>query len=462
MMKRILSLALCLMMLLLLLPAQAETAAPQTLYRIVLRTEDGDVSLGTGVLFGSKTALLTTAACYAKGDLYAIGPDGEYPLRYRGEIAGSPLLLLGFAGESKAEPVSITQSGPLERYTLLGMDRTGQLVQQPVSAERRSLIDGHSAVLLSAQEGLLPGAVMLDAQGNVACMVVSQHGEGEGVYAALTNVALYALLVDDTVPCEAVSYTEAQPAAEIPLNSQPDDGLVHDFTASEENGVMTVDWTAGTGYTLTDSTEFTVYTVTGANPYLNYFSVTGETTVEIAVLPETELLLWITHSENGETEMVYPTYEPGSYLLVTTEPAEPFTLNGFTNVRCSLTPCAEVDTLTPADFLPQLPLTREVLADRDTPLYFQTEDTYSVTEESGDHPMLLALYTPEGYTFCYESSYIFMPEMVEGDLWLADVSELFASYEQFVDESARWPAGDYAFVYYIDGQVAGEIAFTLP
>ena len=51
-MKKILLLALSLLMLLAVLPAAAETAPMEAMYRIVLRTEAGDETLGTAVLYG--------------------------------------------------------------------------------------------------------------------------------------------------------------------------------------------------------------------------------------------------------------------------------------------------------------------------------------------------------------------------------------------------------------------------
>ena len=107
------------------------------------------------------------------------------------------------------------------------------------------------------------------------------------------------------------------------------------------------------------------------------------------------------------------------------------------------------------------PLTREALANRDVPLYFQTEDTYAVAAESADHPMLIALCTPEGYYFCYESTYYFSPEFSGCDMWYLDLSPLFADYERFVAEEERWPGGSYQVLYCIDGQIAGEFAFEL-
>ena len=54
-----------------------------------------------------------------------------------------------------------------------------------------------------------------------------------------------------------------------------------------------------------------------------------------------------------------------------------------------------------------------------------------------------------------------MPELQAADLWIADITEVFRSYEQFVDEAERWPAGEYVVAYYVDGCEVSRIPFVL-
>ena len=101
-----------------------------------------------------------------------------------------------------------------------------------------------------------------------------------------------------------------------------------------------------------------------------------------------------------------------------------------------------------------------MLSDRSTPLYFQTEDTYQISEASGDHPMVIVLQTPEGLRMNALFGYSFDPALQASDMWLMDISSLFEAYET-VTGSAAWPAGTYRILYCIDGQIAGEFTFTL-
>ena len=73
--------------------------------------------------------------------------------------------------------------------------------------------------------------------------------------------------------------------------------------------------------------------------------------------------------------------------------------------------------------------------------------------------MMLVLCTPEGQVFAYPLEYLFDATLQGSDLWLFDISSLCRSYEAMVPNA--WSAGDYRFLYCIDGQVAGEICFTL-
>lgn len=467
MMKRMLLLLLALLMLL-AAPAQAESTT-ESIYLLVLRTEQGEVALGTGVLFGSATTLLTAPACWSEGELYAVGADGQHRVTWKGEVIGAPLVLLGLEGESEAQPLTITRSGEVLAYALLGADRVGGAMMPEVTHARRSVRDGRDAVLLTAEEGMLPGAVMLGADGGLACMVVSSYGEGRGVYEALTNVALYALLEDDGAAQPALSYAPgapaqpavtAAPAVETEAAGITENGLVRGFTTSLEKGVLTMDLSPAVSEGMNG--VFTAFIVSDVNPYLNFAESDAETAqVQFPVLPGTEVMVWAAYSEDAVSDIIYPDYTPGTYAVVSVPDAGDFTDYDFRNVRISLTPYAGEAPEEFTEFLPQQPLTREALANRDVPLYFQTEDTYAVAEESADHPMLIALCTPEGYYFCYESTYYFSPEFSGCDMWYLDLSPLFADYERFVAEEERWPGGSYQVLYCIDGQIAGEFAFEL-
>lgn len=443
MLNRIFSMALALLMALTFLPAQAENAVPTALYRIVERTETGDRTLGTGVLFGSQRMLLTAPGCWSEGELVAIGADGEHAVSYKGEIAGTQLLMLGLATDSALTPMTVTASDNLMNYTIYGAAADGSFVSREVTLSRATAIDGRAEVLLTAGEGLLPGAIMLGGDGGVACLTLWQHGEGAGVYAALANVTLSYLT---TGAGESVQETE---------------GLVHGFTAKVENGQILLDWTDADYGVVTENTVFTAYVAASCNPYLSYDELTGgETSTTFPAIPGTDMLAWIAVSEGSLGKTVFPETAADSVLL-SIPAGEPFTGYGFRNLRCGVTAGEPGLDGTIAEFRPQPPLDRELLSDRTQAIYFQTEDAYAAEREDSDHVLMLALHTPEGYIFTYYSGYIFMPEMNGSDMWMSDISGIFEDYELFVPEEERWQAGEYALVYYIDGGEVTRIPFTL-
>lgn len=439
MMKRIVTLLLALLMLPAILPAQAEDV-PEQLYRIVLRTEEGDVTLGSGVLFGTKTALLTASACWAEGELYAIGADGEHMISYRGEVLGTELITLGLATESAAEPLSVTDADYLLDYMLYGVTADGSFAAMEVRGSRKTVVSGRSEALLYADEGLLPGAMMLGDDYGLACVTVYQHSEGEGAYATVADVTLLNLFGAGGSTAGAKVLTGV--------------------TAEYRDGQIHVDWSQSGGYAMTENTVFTAFAAVTSNTYLSYDKLEeGETSISFPAVPETEVMVWVVVSEGEDVMDVYPE-KVDEAVFVTVPAAQPLNLYGLKNLRMGITPGEAGMDGVATDFLPQEPLTREALADRSRPIYFQTEDIYTVEAEDDAHTLMVILYTPEGYSHYYFSGYVFMPEYSASDLWVSDISDLFEDYETFC-EGEPWPAGEYTVLYTIDGCEVARFTFTL-
>ncbi|MBR3763202.1 MAG: hypothetical protein IKK57_01450 [Clostridia bacterium] len=437
MMKRILSLTLALLLTLAMLPARAENAS--ALYQIVQRTEEGDRTLGSGVLFGTKKALLTAEGCWSEGDLYAIGTDGEHRITYKGQVAGTQLILLGLATESAAAPLPLSAEESQVINLLLGATPEGQLVQRPGGKVLATIVDGFGGLLMQAGEGLLPGAIFLGADGGLAGITVSQHGEAEGMYVALDSYALNYCLAGDGLDDEAI---------------------LLDVEVRWEQGEYLVDWSRSTGVVLPEKPVYTVCFSALCNPYMSRLTVTdGSTSAALPAIPGAKTLIWVICSSERLAAPLYPEQE-GQSVLATPPDPQPMTEHGFRNLRLSVTPGEPGYDGFTKDFLPQQPITRDVLNDENTIFYFQTEDAYTVDETIEDNPLLILLRTPEGYVFGYDSSYIFMPEYAESDLWLSDMSNAFAEYRQFAGANA-WPAGEYVVQYLINGCEAGRFTFTL-
>lgn len=235
------------------------------------------------------------------------------------------------------------------------------------------------------------------------------------------------------------------------------EGFASGLGTTRENGLVTLTWDVAT---IPEGAKVRAYYLYDSNPYYIYLDPdAGTNSVQVFTVPGHQTAAWVTWSTNGEFTL---SRQPGAdeFILLDAAPEEPITAHSFRNVRIGLAASADPKAPSSTDFLPQAPITREMLTDRATPIYFMTEDTYQVGATSGDHPLLIVLETPDGMCFVDLGYYIFDRSLQSSDLWVKDISKLFADYESFSGDAA-WPAGEYRILYCIDEKVAGEIKFTL-
>ena len=252
-----------------------------------------------------------------------------------------------------------------------------------------------------------------------------------------------------------IAAEEALAAAEAEKN-KPTSGLVTGVTTKYKNGSVILSWSEEN---IPDGAILDAYCLYEGNSYYVYQRMqAGQNHTEFFTVPGRNTVLWVTWSLDAFPELFEPQHE-SDYIIVPAVPEEAFTLNGFKNHHLSIVPSDDPAAVDRGERLPEVPLTRELLSNRDLYLYFQTEDTYQVTENSEGHPMQLVLCTPEGLCFAQPLEYLFDAKLQASDLWLFDISSLCRDYESLI--CGAWPAGHYRLLYCIDGQVAGEYHFTL-
>lgn len=675
MMKKMLALAMALLLLWMLpqgAKADAYDSTMNALYRLVLRTEAGDVTLGSGVVFVQQDMLLTAASCCREGNLVAIGQDGEHAVAGYETFAETGVALVQLETPSAAAPLFLSDYEEQVIPYLFGADAMHNLGVMSLYQVLQDVYRNRSALILSGQEGLLPGAVMVDTQGDVMALVMAQKAEGIGMYVSYDPAVIYeeisgskdasaflpiSLSWDEGVLTiswedeardsglylitlnggENAYYTNYEAATDqrsfslaLPLGytyffqvqwtqsieeahglvwgamtqftppmaqlteydfqqrcylatapagtevtdalpeltdvyvdvledplldlylqifntydvaeditlpmtlelvapdgqfyfeetgyifspeyedndvfAVPVDGLFADcrgfsgnqlllgeytlrytiggrlagevsfllqereekaerdaisgfvpgIQAVEEKGRISVSWDRTL---LPEGAKVNVYFLFDGNSFYTYHSMKEDSAgTEILSVPGYGVLIWGTWSTEGEPPRIAPE-KPEHFILTHGQARAPLTRNGFTNLRCSVTASSDPNAAQTGAFLPLVPLTRELLSDKNTFLYFQTEDIYQVAEESNDHPLALALITPAGEVFVDQGGYTFAPELAISDLWLKDVTDLFAQCGELSEQP--WQSGEYSLLYLIDGQVAGEFNFTL-
>ena len=652
------------------------------MYLIILRTEEKDIPLGSGVLFADPQMLLTSAGCVQEGQLYAVGTDGEYPVAAAEVLDDSGVAVMELASPSANTPLHMASENTAGMACIFGADAAGEFIVAPLNQLRNTIYHGQDAMLLSSSEGLLPGAFLTDEHGDLIGLTLAQYGEGAGTYLSLDANGLYramtrqqyadaflpveanyadgvltltwtdepraegvyliTLSADDNsyytyfeapctdrgieisvtpghwydfqvqwtddktqaiepvwgamsgviVPestfsgyayaqeCSLVTRTDAhapivdlpettlaqmtnasllhylqvtasydvEKAVELPLTvellapdgqfyyesavhtltpnkekedafllpldalladcaefsggtlalgqyelryalagavageyifqvteksaaemaaeqsaaeaeaeaSKPKSGFVTQLTADYQNGAVLLSWQEDE--IPEGATVDAFYLYEDNNYYIYHRMPAGEHATEIFTVPGRETMIWVYWTLDPSLEMPLPHHQE-DYLVIPAEPETTFTLHGFENQRLSVVSSMDPLAGDKGEYLPEAELTREALTNKDAYLYFQTEDTYQVTETSDDHPMLIVLCTPEGLCFIEPLAYMFDPKLQSSDLWLLDISSICREYENLI--CGAWPAGDYRILYCIDGQVAGEINFTL-
>ncbi len=426
--KRILMIALTL---LLLMGASAcgEEAYDQigdAMYRIVLRDGETDVTLGSGVLFADQQTLLTALACCQEGELFALGSDGEHPvLRYdAAEGAGAALMTL--ATPSAAKPLVFAENGTNTMPLLFGTNAEGSMGTVPLYMVRHGLINGFDALMLSSEEGLLPGAFIADSEGKVTGLVIVQHMEGFGTYIG----------VDASVLGRAMA-----PAKE--------ESPFLPATLLWENGLMTISWqdaerTNGQ-YIITISGE-------GNRYYSDYTQEIAQRSVGLALPPGHTYytqVQWVADNADG-----IPPVEDD--MMVFTLPETTFTAFGFTQ-QCYLAgaPAGKAtETVLPEMTKP----TAEILTDPAKDIYLQIRSAYANIAQD-EMTMTLELIAPDGQFYFEEMGFVFVPEYAQDDSFAVPLDDLIADCVQFSGGALK--PGKYLVRYAINGQVAGECAFTL-
>lgn len=428
-MKRILS-ALLMLLLLSSFPARGEGALydliENALYHIVLRTEAGDTALGTGVLFVQQDMLLSTEVCCREGELIAIGADGEHAIRSWETVGNAGAALLQLADDAAAEPLFLSDYNAQPVSYLFGRDEFGDICTEPIYQVLYSVYRDELAMVLSSQEGLLPGAVMVDDRGQVVCLVVAQQMEGAGMYTALEAETIYS----------AVMAAEEEKSG-LPLEMIWEDGLLvirWQDDAPREGGLYLVSICAA------------------QNSYYTTYSAAHTASHIRAALPPGQTYYAQVQWAESAARAAEPVW---SALHVCTVPAEAFTAHGFTQ---SCYPASLPADTSVAAVLPENAWTAALLLDDRTDAYLQVLCSYDVAETI-QYPLTASLTGPDGQFFFDEMVFTFNPAYESADAFAIPVDALFENCARF--SGGTLLPGSYTLHYAIGGLLAGEYTFTL-
>ena len=425
--KRILSFFVALCLLLSCAAAGAEdvyTLIDHALYRIVQRTESGDVFLGSGVLFLNERVLLTAEGCCREGQLYAIGKDGEHAIQAVEKAGNSGVVLMEMAEPSAATPLTFSDFSAGTLPWIFGMNRQGEIGSLPLYQVRPGVFRDRDSLVLLSEEGLLPGSIVVDEQGTVVAVAVSQQGEGFGRYTALDADSIY----------DAMFPVQNSPFLAVDLSWQ--------------GGFLTASW---------EDTQRTsglyILTISGDNNsyYTTYETAVEENSVQLAVPPGHTYhvqVQWVQDADAAQD----PEWRSMATLIV---PELPLRRMSYTQ-ECYYTSVPAGTEV--SEMLPDMgPLTLAALA-KGPDNYLQVISRYDVTE-TFETSLAVELIAPDGQFYFEEHLFLFVPELEEEDCFALPLDGMLTTCQEF--SGGVLPKGEYRVRYAIGGYVAGEYGFTL-
>ena len=440
-MKKLLALLLC-VLLLGISPAMAEKSEPLPLFRLTVKDAAGqEKTIGSAVLFSGED-LMTTVPVTNPDGITAYDPNGS---AYAITDVMSSAYGYAYLGLDRVVEDFLAFDISFEGIAdsrLVGLTANGQRYEGPAKSVTAATYRGIDAYLVSADEPLMPGAVLVDERNDLIGLVMATWGEGENRYVAAREIDLLLMqlgeLDQETVPEADVDWLT---------------GMTLDY----REGVLTVDWSGCELSGLDGDSSFIVYVQDIGNEglyYSYYLADAPETSKEIALAPGRSYAIWVSHVHGEDAEPMLSYDAPATTFTAPDEGM--LTDYGFTD-DCYIgwTPNGE----DPNEAVSLMETPRELIEMRahEEPFYLRVANTYHV-EEDIEQSMIVALQTPEGYLIASVNGYIFSPEYEENDVWSVEINELFDTYIEY--GTGGYAEGEYKVRYAIGGVWAGECAFT--
>lgn len=439
MLKKFLILLLALM-----LPCAALADASSAVYRLYDYAPDGETyMLGTGVLVGDQTTLLSTvSASTVEGQLWAVGEGGAIWIsRAMGFTDRGELAVLTLTKPSPATPLTLAPDGAAPERVLASDWDASQLDMYVDVVAPLTLREGDCVLYETAEDHLLPGGALLDEDGHLAGLSLYSYGEGDGRYVAITAEGIRTLMENWKAGKDAGG-----------------NRWLGGFTVDWKHARCIVDWSGCELPEGATADQLRIYFMDTQNPYYTYYPCEAGTTTQT---------LYLTPGRSYHIGLLHVTGEVGNIDLpnvasqdVTIPAAEPITLHNYhdSDFYLGVMPADWTDEpFTPVERLTEI--TAEALSRPDQALFWQAFTTYQ-TDEMQDCLMLFTLETPEGYCTSYVAGFIFDPSMQQSDVWHADVTHLFDLYLEF-NGTGEYAPGAYKLNCFIDGSLCNSICWEL-
>ena len=346
---------------------------------------------------------------------------------------GLVLLVTEPAGDTAAaEVLPQAAAGDLVRVT--GLDANGSECSAEVTAAAPVTIGDWQGFTVSAVPGLLPGAVVTDAQGRVAAVISAAWSENPGRYLAWAPQGIVEAFVRQeggSVGFEDIT----APAAAFTLSAE--DGVLHLHLDGEDPG------------------DLYMIVADLANYYESRVNIrNGDFAAQYPVTPGATYACYLRHRDDPEmTEADFA--NPDS--LWTAPAAGVFTAYDYAEKDVWVTVASPDAAFADTEAVPDSGVpTVYAIEDGTVKVWVQATSTYSVVEETSVNTVFV-LTSPAGCHYNALGTFTFMPSLAGGDSWHLDITSLFEDALAFDDlEPGAWNLS-----WYFEGEKAGGADFTM-
>lgn len=297
--------------------------------------------------------------------------------------------------------------------------------------------------LIESGVELSMGAAVMDGANALLGVVTAGWGEG---------VNRYVMLPVSSFTVEEGKNNEAAPTEEPAAFHQ----WVEGCEVVREGIILKVKWDTTALENLQEDSRVSVIIADEGNSYYSWvYDDAAKGEVHVPVAPGRTYYYAVQHS-HGDTVRNVDWMEKAEKITV--EAGVPFHLYSYEDVSIYLgTLPVKMDGFSTTEANPVEKITRELLEDENISLFLQVTSRYQVEkEETCD--MLVTLTTPDGSMFLEPASYIFMPDIMEKDVWNANLDGMLDDYLKL---KKTFEAGEYVIQYYFDNALVNTVRFTL-
>jgi len=325
---------------------------------------------------------------------------------------------------AQVESAALTVAAPV---TYTGVKADGTLITGTVAD---IAYDANDITMTARLEsGIMPGAVLLASDGSVAGVVLYPVNEGVDRYCVSRADRFDHLLSKATLK------TDDSPAGRVSLILQP---------AEYEPGTLFYSW---------DAEGMTAYCMVPGNDYLTRLG--KEDSGYLAAVPGHTLIVWLM-PEGAELDDIndilnYP-------YAVYDSPVEQLTMHSFADTSAYLTVAQPGVSFRMTEQIPAVDVITVADLTGGKDVYLQVTSTYEIDHDES-YVMTAVLTLPDGRCFYTVTGYAFGPDYMPEDVWHWDLTDLFANANELTTGGLQ--PGEYDLTYYIAGQKASEVNFTV-